>query len=128
MLRDCNVFYEQFKAIGSLGPRHGNIMALGADSNLIVYNGLWFCVRPASFEGPVSKFGRLEVLSTWCHVGCHVDFLSLGISLVPRALKILGKVTLDPLWLFDQPYNLYIMEQGPLSSSSGPNISTFHII
>ena len=56
-------------------------------------------------------------LSTCCHVGHHVDFSFIQISLAPEAFKVKYKVNLNCLRLLDQSYNLYITGQGPSSCS-----------
>ena len=52
-----------------------------------------------------------EALSTCCHVGRHVNFLTMQASLVSDAFVSLGH-----LLIRDRAQNLYIACQEPLSS------------
>ena len=80
MLRDHNI-------CSGLVSYHGNIMFLEANDNLINYYRSSFFIRSSIFMGRIQYLVDRETISTCCHVGCHVGFLSILVSLVPQALK-----------------------------------------
>ena len=67
--------HGQSEILGGMGVHHDNFMFLGTSAIVIDCHGPWFCIRPTTFLMdqmlyPVAH----ETLSTWCHVGHHVDF------------------------------------------------------
>lgn len=96
----------------SSGSNHEIIVNQGANGNLILAKVPSFVLGPP-FDGLNPIFGRPWNIIFWCYVRCHVDFKSINFF----GPHDYCKVNLDHLQLVDQSHDLYIMGQGPSTSS-----------